>query len=241
MAGILSWVQQTGTQPQPASTQPQQPQPQPQQPQQQQQQPVQPSAAPKASASVPAAAQQADGQPNEAPREAPSGTPAPAAAEGDSPSSLREARAPVANGSGTGSGSGSANGTGTGNGSATPTDGGAEGETRGAEGALFIGPIQAKGTAAAPAAAAAAPNVPLPPSQAAALRAANDPNNIFSALTKRMGTLEINQTLINTWISLWEGQISAKLKNLSATQNATHTKLRGVQANLSSTQERTAN
>ena len=36
-----------------------------------------------------------------------------------------------------------------------------------------------------------------------------------------MGTLEINQTLINTWISLWEGQISAKLKNLSATQNAT--------------------
>ena len=102
-------------------------------------------------------------------------------------------------------------------------------------------PAAAAAAAAAPAAAAAAPNVPLPPSQAAALRAANDPNNIFSALTKRMGTLEINQTLINTWISLWEGQISAKLKNLSATQNATHTKLRAVQANLSSTQERTAN
>ena len=148
---------------------------------------------------------------------------------------MREARAPAANGSATGA--------------ATPADGGAEGETpagRGAEGALFIGPISpgavavaTKGAAAAP--AAAAPNVPLPPSQAAALRAANDPNNIFSALTKRMGTLEINQTLINTWISLWEVQISAKLKNLSAMQNATHTKLRSVQANVSASQERMSN
>ena len=83
--------------------------------------------------------------------------------------------------------------------------------------------------------------MPLPPSQAAALRAANDPNNIFSALTKRMGTLEINQTLINTWISLWEGQISAKLKNLSATQNATQNKLRSVQQNVSGTQAALSN
>ena len=200
--------------------------------QQQQQQLTEPSATPKASASAPAVAQPADGKPNEASREAPSGTSALVAAEGDSPSSGREARAPVANGSATGA--------------ATPADGGAEGETRATEGALFIGPISpgavavvAKGAAAAP--AAAAPNVPLPPSQAAALRAANDPNNIFSALTKRMGTLEINQTLINTWISLWEGQISAKLKNLSAMQNATHTKLRTVQANVSTTQERMTN
>ena len=200
--------------------------------QQQQQQLIEPSATPKASASVPAAAQQADGKPNEASREALSGASALVAAESDSPSSLREARAPVANGSATGA--------------ATSADGGAEGETRGSESALFIGPISpgavvvvAKGAAAAP--AVAAPNMPLPPSQAAALRAANDPNNIFSALTKRMGTLEINQTLINTWISLWEGQISAKLKNLSAMQNATHTKLRSVQANVSTTQERMSN
>ena len=82
---------------------------------------------------------------------------------------------------------------------------------------------------AAPA-AAAAPSRPVPPA------IANDPNNIFGALTQRMGALELNQTLINTWISLWEGKVSSKMKNLSATQDEAGRKLLATQTNVNATQ-----
>ena len=61
----------------------------------------------------------------------------------------------------------------------------------------------------------------------------NDPSNIFNALTKRMGELEVNQTLINQWLTLWRSQIGAKVKTLNASQENVTKLLRAVQANVS--------
>ena len=91
-------------------------------------------------------------------------------------------------------------------------------------------------TAAAAAAAAAAAQAQLASVVAAAAPATlsrNDPSNIFNALTKRMGELEVNQTLINQWLTLWRSQIGAKVKTLNASQENVTKLLRAVQANVS--------
>ena len=94
---------------------------------------------------------------------------------------------------------------------------------------------KANATAAAAAAAAAA-QAQLASVVAAAAPATlsrNDPSNIFNALTKRMGELEVNQTLINQWLTLWRSQIGAKVKTLNASQENVTKLLRAVQANVS--------
>lgn len=69
----------------------------------------------------------------------------------------------------------------------------------------------------------------------------SDPNTIFSALTRRMGELELNQSLINNWLTLWQNQIVGKIKTLNATHEEAQRRLRGLQANVSATQLSIAN
>ena len=64
--------------------------------------------------------------------------------------------------------------------------------------------------------------------------ARSDPNNIFNALTKRLVTLELNQTLINNWLSLWQAQISSKFKAINATLDESSRRLRVAQTELAS-------
>ena len=66
--------------------------------------------------------------------------------------------------------------------------------------------------------------------------ARSDPNNIFNALTRRLVELELNQTLINNWLTMWQGQIAARFKALNATNEEAAKRMRGVQANVSATQ-----
>ena len=64
----------------------------------------------------------------------------------------------------------------------------------------------------------------------------NDPNNIFNALTMRMGQLELNQSLINNWLTLWQNKINTKIKSLNATHEEALVRLRGMQSNVSAVQ-----
>ena len=59
--------------------------------------------------------------------------------------------------------------------------------------------------------------------------ARSDPNNIFNALTKRLVTLELNQTLVNNWLTMWQTQISNKFKGINATQHEATDRLRALQ------------
>ena len=61
----------------------------------------------------------------------------------------------------------------------------------------------------------------------------NDPNNIFAALTSRMGALELNQSLLNNWLTLWQNKINTRFKQLNATHDELKLKVRSVQANVS--------
>ena len=88
-------------------------------------------------------------------------------------------------------------------------------------------------TAAAHAAALQALQAGVSPSAGLNDRLRNDPNNIFAALTSRMGKLELNQSLINNWLTLWQNQIATKLKQLNATHDELKGKLRNMQANVS--------
>ena len=63
-----------------------------------------------------------------------------------------------------------------------------------------------------------------------------DPNNIFNALTKRLVTLELNQTLINNWLTIWQGQIGGRFKGLNVTQEEAAKRVRGLQVNVSAVQ-----
>ena len=62
----------------------------------------------------------------------------------------------------------------------------------------------------------------------------NDPSNIFAVLTKRMAALELNQSLINNWLTLWQNQITTKIKLLNATQEEGGLRLKELQANMTS-------
>ena len=62
--------------------------------------------------------------------------------------------------------------------------------------------------------------------------ARNDPNNIFNALTNKMRDLELNQSLINNWLTLWQNQTTKKMKTANATQEEGLARLRGVQTNV---------
>jgi len=85
----------------------------------------------------------------------------------------------------------------------------------------------------------------VPPAQQSALSrsaeqmgsiARNDPNNIFNALTLRMGQLELNQTLTSNWLTLWQNRITSQIKVLNSTQNDTAQRLRGVHTEVSALQ-----
>ena len=65
-----------------------------------------------------------------------------------------------------------------------------------------------------------------------------DPNNIFNALTQKMRNLELNQSLINNWLTLWQNQTTKKMKVANATQEEALGRLRAVQANVSEVQGR---
>ena len=65
-------------------------------------------------------------------------------------------------------------------------------------------------------------------------RLRNDPNNIFAALTSRMGALELNQSLINNWLTLWQSQITTKLKQFNATHDDVKGRIRTMQGELGS-------
>ncbi|KAL3926378.1 MAG: hypothetical protein SGPRY_003324, partial [Prymnesium sp.] len=75
-----------------------------------------------------------------------------------------------------------------------------------------------------------------PPSDPLQAMARLDPNNIFNALTKRLVTLELNQTLINNWLTIWQSQITSRFKTLNLTQEETTKRMRGVQVNVSQVQ-----
>ena len=60
----------------------------------------------------------------------------------------------------------------------------------------------------------------------------NDPNNIFAALTSRMGTLELNQSLINNWLTLWQTNIKEKFKLINETQADVKSRVKAAQAEL---------
>ena len=51
-------------------------------------------------------------------------------------------------------------------------------------------------------------------------------------MTKRMGVLELNQTLINNWLTLWQSQIAGRFKQFNATNNETGRTLRAVVSDL---------
>jgi len=82
-----------------------------------------------------------------------------------------------------------------------------------------------------------APSMNVGPGLSAALSTAmrNDPNNIFGVLTSRMAALELNQSLINNWLTLWQAQIGEKLKKLNATHEETKRGMRALASEMNRT------
>ena len=63
---------------------------------------------------------------------------------------------------------------------------------------------------------ATAPSLRSPGMAAPSLATSNDPNNIFAVLTGRMGALELNQSLTNNWLTVWQNQTGERLRKLTA-------------------------
>ena len=58
----------------------------------------------------------------------------------------------------------------------------------------------------------------------------HDPNSIFAALQGRMAQVELNQSLINMWLSKWQNQLGVKLKQLNSTDDDLKAKVKKLQA-----------
>ena len=63
-----------------------------------------------------------------------------------------------------------------------------------------------------------------------AFLARNDPNSIFNTLQAKVIALELNNSLILDWLTLWKTQISAKIRVLNTTLNETTLQLRSSAA-----------
>ena len=61
-----------------------------------------------------------------------------------------------------------------------------------------------------------------------AIIARNDPNSIFNTLQAKVIALELNNSLILDWLTLWQTQISAKIRVLNTMLNETNVVQRGA-------------
>lgn len=60
----------------------------------------------------------------------------------------------------------------------------------------------------------------------------NDPNNIFTVLQNKMRQLELNQSLIHDWLTVWQSQIGTKVKALNVSSRAQQLNVSSLQASV---------